>query len=604
MVGPRSSELSVRSESIQRLYGMYRRDRFEVNRRYQRKLVWAVEEKQRLIDSLAREMPIPLFLVAEIGESGDIVYELIDGMQRMNAIFSFLENEFSVNGEFFDLDALADTKALKDDGKLIQQEPVMNRDAAVELSAYTIALSVFRPASSASVDEVFRRINSGGRRLSRQELRQVGTISPLADLVRVVSSRVRTDTSPHDNVPLRVMPQLSITSKDLNYGVLVDDIFWVREGVLRREDVRESLDEQVVLDILIDCLVDPMPNTGTRIRDAYYDFEDMGGSEQVVSRESTAIASAIESYGADRLEDHFMTAYDEIRSILAVQDKRFSALIEAGSGGRSPRYFHAVFMAVFELLFKERMRLRDPDAAASKLRGIGKSALSIPAGGGDWARDQKRNSVDAVKGVLRSTFEASSETEDYSRYGWASQLETLLGNALVEQRLFDCKQGMLTLDSKREFDEKSFTKICRTLTAMANGGPNVVGHVVIGIADDSADAARIKALDGVSAQLYRHFNVVGVDREAKVVGKTMNDYWTWLMQRVSSSKVLDSSLAKGVAASARLVNYRSRAVIVLSVSGGSAPIFFEGKLFERSGSETVEVPQAEYIRVFARFTSK
>ncbi|WP_197494986.1 DUF262 domain-containing protein [Micromonospora sp. NBRC 110037] len=602
MTGPAASELSVRSESIQRVYGLYRKDRFEVNRRYQRKLVWGVEEKQRLIDSIIKDMPIPLFLVAEIGKPGDISYELIDGMQRFNAIFSFLENEFPVNGFYFDLDALADTKALKDEGMLIQRQPVMDRHLSVELSNYTVALSVFRPASSASVDEVFRRINSGGKRLSRQELRQAGTVSPLADLVRIVSSRIRTDTSPSNNVPLRVMPKLSITSRDLSYGVLVDDIFWVKEGVLRREDVRESLDEQVVLDILIDCLIDPFPNTGTRIRDAYYDFSDSDQPEDVATKESMAIASAINAYGSERLENHLMEAYDEIREILATQDKRFSSLIEAGSGGRSPRYFHALFLAVFELLFKDRMRIRDHDLAARKLKGIGQGALSVPAGGGDWARDAKRNSVDAVKGVLRAAFEESGTTEDYSKYGWASQLETLLGNAVVEQQLFDCKQGFYTLSTPRSFDEASFRKICRTLTAMANAGPGVVGHVVIGIADNQKDAARVKDLDGVTAQPYRHFQIVGVEREAKVAGKSLNDYWTWLTQRLTSSQ-LDPAFAKSVVASARLFNYRSRAVVVLKVVGANQPLFFEQKLVERLGSETVEVLHTDYMRIYSRFTS-
>ncbi|WP_416903039.1 GmrSD restriction endonuclease domain-containing protein [Micromonospora echinospora] len=602
MTGPVASELSVRSESVQRVYGLYRKDRFEVNRRYQRKLVWGVEEKQRLIDSIIKDMPIPLFLVAEIGKPGDISYELIDGMQRFNAIFSFLENEFPVNGSYFDLDALADTKALKDEGKLVQRVPVMGREASVELSNYTVALSIFRPASSASVDEVFRRINSGGKRLSRQELRQAGTVSPLADLVRIVSSRIRTDTSPSDNVPLRIMPKLSITNRELSYGVSVDDIFWVKEGVLRREDVRESLDEQVVLDILIDCLVDPFPNTGTRIRDAYYDFTDSGQPDDLPTKESLSIASAISAYGPERLENHAMEAYDGIRDILATQEKRFSSLIEAGSGGRSPRYFHAVFLAVFELLFKDRMRIKDYELAARKLRGIGQGALSVPAGGGDWAREAKRSSVDAVKGVLRPAFEESGSTEDYSKYGWASQFETLLGNAVVEQQLFDCKQGFYTLGATRSFDEESFRKICRTLTAMANSGPGAVGHVVIGVADKPEHAARIEMLDRVPAQPYRHFQVVGIEREAVLAGKSLNDYWTWLTQRLTSGP-LESALAKTVVANARLFNYRSRSVIVLKVVGGAQPVFFEQRLVERLGSETVDVSQADYMRIYSRFTS-
>ena len=309
------TELSVRTESVQRLYLLYGADRFRVNRRYQRKLVWSVEEKQKLIDSVLKDLPMPLFLVAEIGFGADASFELIDGMQRLNALFAFLENEFAVGAEYFDLDSLADTKYLKDDGQLVQREPVMSRPKSVQVVNYAVALSVFRAPNSNSIDEVFRRINSGGRRLSRQELRQAGTISFLADLVRVISSRVRGDTSPDDVIPLKVMPRLSITNRDLDYGVLVDDIFWVRQGILRREDVRTSLDEQLILDILIDCLIDPLPSTGTETRDGYYNFS-ADEESTAATRLASQIRLSIESYGRDAVERDFMRVYDEIRDIL------------------------------------------------------------------------------------------------------------------------------------------------------------------------------------------------------------------------------------------------------------------------------------------------
>ena len=45
MSDPTATELSVQGESLQRLYSQYKQGRFLINRRYQRKLVWAVEEK-------------------------------------------------------------------------------------------------------------------------------------------------------------------------------------------------------------------------------------------------------------------------------------------------------------------------------------------------------------------------------------------------------------------------------------------------------------------------------------------------------------------------------------------------------------------------------
>lgn len=177
--------------------------------------------------------------------------------------------------------------------------------------------------------------------------------------------------------------------------------------------------------------------------------------------------------------------------------------------------------------------------------------------------------------MLWPAFEESSKSKDFSRYGWATQLETLLSNALVEQQLFDCKQGFYTLDAVRKFDELSFYKICRTLSAMANAGRGVVGHVVVGIADKESDAKRVADLDGLVPQSYKHFRIVGIDRETILSGKSLNDYWTWLNQRFKTNG-LDVDVAKAVTGESRLVPYRGRTVGVFKVTGGTKPVFFDG----------------------------
>lgn len=59
-------DLIIRDDSIQTAYSMYVNNRLVVNRRYQRKLVWSIEEKQAFIDSIVRGFPVPMFLFAEI----------------------------------------------------------------------------------------------------------------------------------------------------------------------------------------------------------------------------------------------------------------------------------------------------------------------------------------------------------------------------------------------------------------------------------------------------------------------------------------------------------------------------------------------------------
>lgn len=296
-----------------------------------------------------------------------------------------------------------------------------------------------------------------------------------------------------------------------------------------------------------------------------------------------------------------MRIYDEIREILALQDARLSNLIGVQSGGRSPRYYHAIFLAFYELIYRENLRVKDREAVVGRLRGTAKTALKIPSGSGNWTGESKRSTIDAVKGVIRSAFEKAEDNDDLSRYSWASEFETLLSNSLVEQQMFDCKQGFVTLGETREFDKLSFEKICYTLSAMANMGPKSVGHIVVGVADSSDDANRIQSLDSVSPVRFRGYRIVGIEREAKVLSKSFNDYWTWLNQKIQDNAAMDRSLAAFIATNSRIVNYYGRAVAVFRVEGQLQPVFYDARMYERSGSETKVVSREDYMRVYQRF---
>lgn len=187
--------LTIRGESVQSLFATYLRSGFLVNRRYQRKLVWTIEEKMSFVDSLKQGFSVPLFLLTETSIKGTTLYEIIDGMQRLNAMFSFLKNEFPVDSKYFDLTSIPETKELLDSKAIIQQLPVFDQDECRKIVTYQLPLSVSRNRTMDEVDEIFRRINSYGRHLSRQELRQAGATSAFASLVRKIAARIRGDVA-------------------------------------------------------------------------------------------------------------------------------------------------------------------------------------------------------------------------------------------------------------------------------------------------------------------------------------------------------------------------------------------------------------------------
>ena len=72
---------------------------------YQRDLVWTLEDKQALIDSIFKGIDIGKFVFISLDYKPDSpCYEILDGKQRMNAIIAFMEDRFEFDGyKFSDL---------------------------------------------------------------------------------------------------------------------------------------------------------------------------------------------------------------------------------------------------------------------------------------------------------------------------------------------------------------------------------------------------------------------------------------------------------------------------------------------------------------------
>ena len=136
-------ELVVRGNPSSEYIRAFLDEKYIVNRRYQRKWIWTLEEKQSFIDSIISGYPVPIILLAERVGRSDGTLEIIDGMQRLNAITSFVNNEFPVDEEYFDLNTVAVTKELLDSRKREQKNSYivthrMCRDSIISSSTFHI----------------------------------------------------------------------------------------------------------------------------------------------------------------------------------------------------------------------------------------------------------------------------------------------------------------------------------------------------------------------------------------------------------------------------------------------------------------------------------
>ena len=187
----------------------------------------------------------------------------------------------------------------------------MSRAASLQIANYQIPVSIYREATTSSIDEVFRRINSGGRRLSLQEIRQAGVTGPLADLVRRTSSSIRGDATFSDSVALNNMEKLSISRRDLDYGLSIEQMFWVRHDVIGQEDIRSSGDEELVLDLVLDAVISPWPTSGWQNRDVAY-----GLNRKIRTASLDEVNDAVSAVGIDVLQQRIASIIELIDRVM------------------------------------------------------------------------------------------------------------------------------------------------------------------------------------------------------------------------------------------------------------------------------------------------
>jgi hypothetical protein len=135
---------------------------------YQRRLRWTNMQKSLLIESLLLNVPVPPVFFYE----NDLArYEVMDGQQRLNAIKEFLNNSFKLRG-------LQIIPTLN--GRTYTQLPSKVKRSLDRASISAIVLlqeskSKIKRSGSSKYYElrrfVFERLNTGGKRLSAQEIR-------------------------------------------------------------------------------------------------------------------------------------------------------------------------------------------------------------------------------------------------------------------------------------------------------------------------------------------------------------------------------------------------------------------------------------------------
>lgn len=127
---------------------------------FQRNVIWDNRRKCRLIESVLLRIPLPVFYFSA-DETGTL--SVVDGLQRLTAIKEFMNNELVLK----DLEYLNECEGRTYNGKEKIEGKYYRR-----FNLTQITTNVIESSSPTKVKyDIFRRLNTGGRPLNAQELR-------------------------------------------------------------------------------------------------------------------------------------------------------------------------------------------------------------------------------------------------------------------------------------------------------------------------------------------------------------------------------------------------------------------------------------------------
>src|SRR5580658_7278247 len=78
------------TKTIKDIENLFEDDLLNLEPGFQRQSVWTERDRAKLIDSILRNYPLPAIFLYKREEDGNLVFDVIDGKQRLESIFMFM----------------------------------------------------------------------------------------------------------------------------------------------------------------------------------------------------------------------------------------------------------------------------------------------------------------------------------------------------------------------------------------------------------------------------------------------------------------------------------------------------------------------------------
>lgn len=164
--------------SLRQVNDMMKDGDIDLSPDFQRNTVWDIQRKCRLIESILLRIPLPVFYFSA-DNSGRL--SVVDGLQRLTAIKEFMSNKLPLKNLEYLNDCMGCTY---NEGELKLDERLYRR-----FNLTQITTNVIDASSPTKVKyDIFRRLNTGGRPLNQQELRNCLASKELRNALRTMAS--------------------------------------------------------------------------------------------------------------------------------------------------------------------------------------------------------------------------------------------------------------------------------------------------------------------------------------------------------------------------------------------------------------------------------
>jgi len=360
--------------------------------------------------------------------------------------------------------------------------------------------------------------------------------------------------------------------------------------------LRDSEDEQLLADFIISITLGSPFAASKENFDSYYGKGEKDRSDE--------INVAVAKYGEENLKSDVKAVLSAIKMTIAsfVKDKSEKNFLKKTlnpSAGSNPvkEPFYSLFMAFYELMIKD---LKEPFDYAGIVKSVQNLASKIKTSSTVIPENRIHN-ISLTKGLIQNHFKLSN-TPHRSSGSFAIDLENYLRRSRIEAPRYDFKQGFYTLSDKRQFDDGFFESLLQNIVAMANLGKGKKGYLFIGISDKEADTKRIEDLDVMQAPRIPPFGIVGLEREAKLRGVSLDDYILFITRKIRDSE-LPEWLKTSINTNVNPITYSGNTVLMLEINTGTEPVWYKNKLYIRDGNEkkNQEVSGAQVAAVYSLF---